>query len=169
MTEPDPAPARPLERLREFLGLRKNLLGLCAMVILVGMGDKLLERFLPMYLRSLGGDIAVLGILGGMTNLLGALYSFPAGYLSDWLGFKRALLGEHAHERHPRRDEEGRAHAGSFPPPIDHGAADHGPERHRDAADERVHGHAHRALPLRQGARYQVHAGGQRERGPAEK
>lgn len=85
-------PARPLDRLRRFFGLERNILGLLAMVMLIGMGERMPERFLPVYLASLGGGAAALGALGGLTNLLGALYSFPGGMLSDRLGFKRALL-----------------------------------------------------------------------------
>ena len=76
----------------EFLGLRRSIVALLAMVILVGMGEKMAERFLPIYLLALGGRRLVVGLLNGMDNLLSALYSFPGGYLSDRLGTKRALL-----------------------------------------------------------------------------
>lgn len=76
----------------EFLGLRRGMVALLGMVILVGMGEKLAERFLPIYLIALGGSAISIGLLNGMDNLLSALYSFPGGYLSDRLGYKRALL-----------------------------------------------------------------------------
>jgi MFS family permease len=41
---------------------------------------------------ALGGGVFGVGLLNGGTNLLNALYSFPGGYLSDRLGYKRALL-----------------------------------------------------------------------------
>jgi MFS family permease len=66
--------------------------GLLSMVILVGMGEHMAEQFLPLYLLALGGGFISVGFLNGMDNLLGALYSFPGGYLSDRLGTKRALL-----------------------------------------------------------------------------
>lgn len=81
-----------LERLIEFLGLRRSIVGLLSMVILVGMGEHMAEQFLPLYLLALGGGFISIGFLNGMDNLLGALYSFPGGYLSDRLGTKRALL-----------------------------------------------------------------------------
>lgn len=62
------------------------------MVVLVGMGEHMAEQFLPLYLLALGGGFISIGFLNGMDNLLGALYSFPGGYLSDRLGTKRALL-----------------------------------------------------------------------------
>lgn len=83
---------RLVQRLVNFFGLRKNIAALLAMVILVGMGEKMAERFLPIYLLALGGGTLSVGLLNGMDNLLSALYSFPGGYLSDKLGYKRALL-----------------------------------------------------------------------------
>jgi len=80
------------QRLVNFFGLRKNIVALLTMVILVGMGEKMAERFLPIYLLALGGGTLSVGLLNGMDNLLSALYSFPGGYLSDKLGYKRALL-----------------------------------------------------------------------------
>jgi MFS family permease len=76
----------------EFLGLKKNVVALLAMVILVGMGEKMAERFLPVYLIALGGGLISVGLLNGLDNLLSALYAFPGGYLSDRIGYKRALL-----------------------------------------------------------------------------
>ncbi|MFH0888874.1 MAG: MFS transporter [Planctomycetota bacterium] len=75
-----------------FLGLKKSMVALLSMVILVGLGEKMAERFLPIYLLALGGGILSIGFLNGLDNLLSALYSFPGGYLSDRLGHKKALL-----------------------------------------------------------------------------
>ena len=79
-------------RVKEFVGLQKSMVGLLAMVVLVGMGEKMGERFLPIYLITLGGGALSVGLLSGMDNLLSALYSFPGGYLADRLGTKKALL-----------------------------------------------------------------------------
>jgi MFS family permease len=83
---------KPRQRIADFLGLKKNIVALLAMVILVGLGEKMAERFLPLYLMALGGGAFSIGLLNGLDNLLGALYSFPGGYASDKLGYKRALL-----------------------------------------------------------------------------
>jgi len=84
-------PAWP-RRVASFLGLRRSIVALLLMVILVGLGERMAERFLPIYLLALGGSIIAIGLLSGLQNLLGALYAFPGGYLSDRLGTKRALL-----------------------------------------------------------------------------
>lgn len=81
-----------LEGMSDFLGLRRSTVGMLCMVILVGMGERMAERFLPIYLMALGGGVLSIGLLNGLDNLLSALYSFPGGYLSDRLGTKRALL-----------------------------------------------------------------------------
>jgi MFS family permease len=75
-----------------FLGLKKSMAGLLSMVILCDMGERLGERFLPIYLMALGGGAISIGLLNGLDNLLSALYSYPGGYLSDRLGTKKALI-----------------------------------------------------------------------------
>jgi MFS family permease len=94
MTEPilNPETKRWPRKLIDFLGLRRSMAAMLSMVILVGMGEHMAERYLPIYLLALGGGALSVGFLNGMDNLLSALYSFPGGYLSDKLGYKRALV-----------------------------------------------------------------------------
>lgn len=100
------------QRLTSFLGLKRSIVGMLAMVVLVGMGEHMAERFLPEYLDMLTGSAAfgkslehlssatftlslglvAIGALAFMDDMLSALYSFPGGYLSDRFGAKRALL-----------------------------------------------------------------------------
>ncbi len=80
------------KRIFEFFGLQRSMAGLLGMVVLVGLGERMAERFLPMYLLALGSGVLWPGLLNALDNLLSALYSFPGGYLSDRLGVKRALL-----------------------------------------------------------------------------
>ena len=77
-----------MKRIAEFLGLQRSLLGLLAMVVLVGMGEKMSERFLPMYLVALGSGLLWPGFLNALDNLLSALYSLPGGWLATRLGVK---------------------------------------------------------------------------------
>jgi MFS family permease len=82
-------------RLADFLGLKRSMAGLLAMVVLVGMGEHMAERFLPLYLQKLAAGttgIFAIGALAFLDDFLSALYSFPGGYLSERLGHKRALL-----------------------------------------------------------------------------
>lgn len=90
---PPAAQLSGLQRAIEFFGLKRSILGLLTMVILVGMGEKMAERFLPVYLAALAPGLLFLpGLLNGLDTLLSALYSYPGGYLSDRLGIKHALL-----------------------------------------------------------------------------
>jgi MFS family permease len=81
-----------LGRLKGFLGLNTAMAAVLVMVVLIGLGEKMAERFLPLYLIALGGSTLSVGFLNGMDNLLSALYSFPGGYLSDRLGYRKALI-----------------------------------------------------------------------------
>ena len=76
----------------DFLGLTRSTIGLLFMVVLVGMGERMAERFLPIYLLALGGGVISVGLLNGLDNFLSAIYAFPGGYLSERIGTKRALL-----------------------------------------------------------------------------
>jgi len=77
---------------RAFLGLNRSMGAMLAMVVLVGLGEKMAERFLPLYLLALGAGTQSVGFLNAMDNLLGALYAFPGGHLSDRWGAKKALM-----------------------------------------------------------------------------
>ena len=70
----------------------KTMLAMLAMVLLVGLGERLAERFLPLYLGALGAGAVAIGALNALNNLLGGLYAYPGGWLSDRLGYRRALV-----------------------------------------------------------------------------
>jgi MFS family permease len=76
----------------EELGLRRSIVGMLVMVVLVGMGERMGERFLPVYLIFLGSGMLWPGFLNALNNLLSALYSFPGGWLADRVGVKRSML-----------------------------------------------------------------------------
>ncbi|MBW2177418.1 MAG: MFS transporter, partial [Deltaproteobacteria bacterium] len=81
-----------VSKLAGFLGLQRSTMGVLTMVVLVGMGERMAERFLPIYILALGGGVLAIGLLQAMDNFLSALYSFPGGYLSDRIGTKKSLL-----------------------------------------------------------------------------
>jgi len=85
-------PLPPKTSLLAFLGLRRDIALLLAMVVLVGMGERIGSRYIPKYIEELGAGAILIGIYGALENLLGALWAFPGGVLSDRLGTKRALL-----------------------------------------------------------------------------
>ena len=69
-----------------------SMLAMLGMVLLVGMGERLAERFLPLYLGALGAGAVAIGNLNALTNFLGGLYAYPGGWLSDRIGYRRALV-----------------------------------------------------------------------------
>ncbi len=75
-----------------FLGLNRSMLSMLVMVVLLGLGEKMGERFLPVYLLALGGSTWAVGLLNAMDNFLSAIYAYIGGTVSDRLGYKRALF-----------------------------------------------------------------------------
>ena len=60
-------------------------------VILVGLGERIGERFLPVYLVATGASLIAPSILNGLDNFLSAVYSFPGGWISTRFGYQKAL------------------------------------------------------------------------------
>ena len=81
-----------LQNIADFLALKRSTVGVLFMVILILMGERMAERFLPIYLLALGGGALTVGLLNGLDNFLSAIYAFLGGYISDRFGTKRALL-----------------------------------------------------------------------------
>ena len=79
-------------KLTRFLTLQQSTVGVLAMVVLVGLGERMAERFLPIYILAVGGGAMAIGLLQAMDKFLSAIYSFPGGYLSDRIGTKKAHL-----------------------------------------------------------------------------
>ena len=86
------SPVKFLHHITDFLALKRSTVGVLAMVILILLGERMAERFLPIYLIALGGGALTIGLLNGLDNFLSAVYSFLGGYLSDRFGTKRSLL-----------------------------------------------------------------------------
>jgi hypothetical protein len=45
-----------------FLALQQRTVGVPAMFVLVGMGERMAQRFLPIYLMALGGGALAVGL-----------------------------------------------------------------------------------------------------------
>jgi len=57
-----------MRSVKSIFGINSSMLGMLIMVILVGMGEKMAERFLPLYLIAMGGTSIIIGLLNGMDN-----------------------------------------------------------------------------------------------------
>src|SRR5437016_13648287 len=80
------------QRLAEFLALRRNTSLLLIALVLGGTGEKLWLGFAPKYLQTLGAGIFVIGLFDALQTLLGALYAYPGGWLTDHWGERRSLM-----------------------------------------------------------------------------
>jgi MFS family permease len=83
---------RPISRLRDSLGLERNVAAASATVFLLSTGEELWKKFLPKYLEALGAGTAVIGLFGTVKDFFDAIYQYPGGWLSDRIGRRLALL-----------------------------------------------------------------------------
>src|SRR5262245_1551114 len=86
-----PQPTR-WSRVRDRLGLERNILVMLGIILLVGLGEELWVRFLPQYLVVLGAGVWGVAAYGVLHDLLDAIYQYPGGWLADHLGRRRALM-----------------------------------------------------------------------------
>jgi MFS family permease len=84
--------AAAFSRVREVLGLERNVLVMSVAVFLLGAGEELWKSFFPKYLEALGAGAAAVGLFGTFRDFLDAVYQYPGGYISDRIGGRRALI-----------------------------------------------------------------------------
>src|SRR4051812_17320131 len=78
--------------LANFLALRRNTSLLLVALVLALTGEKLWLGFAPKYLQLLGATVFIIGLFDALQTLLGALYAYPGGWLTDRMGQRRALM-----------------------------------------------------------------------------
>ena len=76
----------------EFLALKRNPGLMLVALVLAGTGERLWLGFAPKYLQTLGAGILIIGSFDALQTLLGALYAYPGGWLTDRWGQRRALM-----------------------------------------------------------------------------
>lgn len=88
-----------IKKIGEFLALRRNTSLLLVALVLAGTGEKLWLGFAPKYIEVLSQGvlttaqiILVIGIYDALQTLLGALYAYPGGWLTDHWGQRKSLL-----------------------------------------------------------------------------
>src|SRR5437867_6099377 len=78
-------------QLAEFLALQRNTGLLLVALVLAGTGERLWLGFAPKYLQTLGASILIIGLFDGLQTLLGAVYAYPGGWITDRWGLRRSL------------------------------------------------------------------------------
>lgn len=81
-----------LASIADFLALRRNTTLLLVALVLAGTGERLWLGFAPKYLETLGATVLVIGLFDALQTLLGAVYAWPGGKLTDHWGQRRSLL-----------------------------------------------------------------------------
>jgi MFS family permease len=76
----------------DFLALKRNTALLLVALVLAGTGEKLWLGFAPKYLQTLGASILIIGLFDALQTLLGAIYAYPGGWLTDRWGQRRSLV-----------------------------------------------------------------------------
>jgi MFS family permease len=79
-------------KLAGFLALRRNTALLLVALVLAGTGERLWLGFAPKYLETLGATVFIIGLFDAVQTLLGAVYAYPGGWLTDRWGQRWSLL-----------------------------------------------------------------------------
>lgn len=79
-------------RIRDWLGLERNIVLVSGAMLLLGLGENLWKRYVPKYLEALGAPVVAIGVYGSAEDLLDGLYQYPGGWVADRFGRRAALL-----------------------------------------------------------------------------
>lgn len=79
-------------KLRNSLGLERNVVAASTAAFLFSTGEELWEKFLPKYLEALGAGTALIGLFGTVKDFFDAIYQYPGGWLADRVGRRRAFF-----------------------------------------------------------------------------
>jgi len=63
--------------------LRRDTALLLVALVLAGTGEKLWLGFAPKYIETLRGTVFIIGLFDALQTLLGAVYAYPGGRLTD--------------------------------------------------------------------------------------
>ncbi|GAB6879242.1 MFS transporter [Halorubrum gandharaense] len=80
-----------LDPFRQFLSLERDVLVLSLSMFAFSLGFQMTNRYIPEYLSALGASAFVIGMFGTVGNVIGAVYPYPGGRLSDRIGSRYAL------------------------------------------------------------------------------
>ncbi len=83
--------AGPIDAFRQFFSLRRDVLVLSLAMFAFSLGFQMTNRFLSEYLVFLGATGFVVGVWGTFGNVIGAVYPYYGGVVSDRVGSRYAL------------------------------------------------------------------------------
>ncbi len=80
-----------LDPFRQLRAFPRDVLVLSLAMFAFSLGFQMTGRYLPEYLTALGASAFVVGLYGTLGNVVGAVYPYPGGRLSDRIGSRVAL------------------------------------------------------------------------------
>jgi MFS family permease len=81
----------PLGAFRGLLALETDVLVLSLAMFAFSLGFQMTGRYMAEYLSALGAGAIVVGLYGTVGNVIGAVYPYPGGAVSDRIGSRNAL------------------------------------------------------------------------------
>jgi len=87
--EPDEPDA--FDSFRQFVSLPRDVFVLSVAMFAFSLGFQMTTRYVPEYMRVLGAGPIVVGLYKSVGDLVGAVYPYPGGAVSDRIGSRLAL------------------------------------------------------------------------------
>ena len=81
----------PLDAFRQFFSFERDVLVLSLAMFAFSLGFQMTNRFVPEYLVFLGATGFVVGVFATLGNVIGAVYPYYGGVISDGVGSRFAL------------------------------------------------------------------------------
>jgi len=89
--EPTEGDTDPFDSFRQFAVLPREVLVLSVAMFAFSLGFQMTFRYVPEYMRVLGVGPVVVGLYKTVGDLIGAVYPYPGGAISDRVGSRYAL------------------------------------------------------------------------------
>jgi len=80
-----------LDPFRQFFSLRRDVLVLSLAMLAFSLAFQMTSRYVPEYMRVLDISPVLIGVYLSVGNLVGAVYPYPGGWVSDRVGSRTAL------------------------------------------------------------------------------
>jgi MFS family permease len=91
MAEQQVEVAGPMDAFRQFFSLQRDVLVLSLAMFAFSLGFQMTNRFLPEYLVFLGATGFIVGLFATLGNVIGAVFPYYGGVVSDRVGSRYAL------------------------------------------------------------------------------
>jgi MFS family permease len=85
--------SKAIRNASSLLGLNRETTVLLIAILVIGSGEEMWMRFLPKYLEALGASAFLIATFDAIKTLLGAIYAYPGGRVTDRFGHRVAFVG----------------------------------------------------------------------------